>query len=253
MVGIASRNIGVGLLAAIALCAANVASALTLGPSLSLDRVVALSDPSPLYAIAWTAPIPGVPLPDLRGQVQISPAPGTPPSRVIGISYLTSDSGQFDRGSVSLTTVFGTTTTPVADPGDCLPKLNPCDPTPVLRVSSSGWDCGGCSIKQPNIDPLIWTGSSALVYAASPAVPVTLANLPTALGSGFDLSPFAGDPAGVFLVLRTDLPAAELLSAVPEPGSAALLVAGLALLARRSGRWRVARPSTVSSPATQAW
>ncbi len=228
MTRISFKTLGAVLGAVAALGAAGAASALTLGPALDFLQWVSPDDASPLYATAWAPPLPGVEQPALRGQVRITLAPGTAPVPMIGIGYLSSSSGQFDSGNVVFTSIFGISAAAIAAP---YPD-NPWSPLPL--PANTGTSLGH---EEPRlIGPYTVFGASGTAYAAGTALQLRLADLPAVLGSDFDLTPFAGNPSGVFYVFQAEIPASELLSAVPEPGSALLLAGGLALLARRAAR-----------------
>jgi hypothetical protein len=228
------------LAAAAAVCAAGAAQALTLGPSLDFYQVVTATDPSPLYATAWAPPAAGAQQPALRGQVQITLAPGVASLPVIGIGYLSSATGRFDTGVLTFTSVFGVASgAPAAPyPGDGW------DPPPVNGCCGSS---GGHDQLRLTLGPYTLEGASGSIYESRPVRLVALADLPAVLGSEFDLSPFSGDPATVLHVFQIDLPASALLSPVPEPGSALLLAAGLSLLARR--RWQQRAAQQPDAPA----
>ena len=235
------KTLAANLGAVAALGAAGTASALTLGPALDFHQVVSTSDPGQLYATAWAPPFPGVQQPALRGQVQITLQAGAGPLPVIGIGYLSSVSGRFDQGSLRFTSIFG------------MSRIAPSRPYPDDEWVPVPLHCCGTSggMEQPIIifGGYGLIGATGTAYVAPAATPLTLSELPSVLVSGVDLSPFAGDPAGVFYVYQIDFPAAELLTALPEPGSALLLAAGLALLASSARRMRAVSLSAARGPA----
>jgi hypothetical protein len=164
----------------------------------------------------------------------MTPAPGSAPVPVIGIGYLTSASGNFSSGSVTYTAIFGLSATAITTAYPASPWQPPPPPDDGTSLGSEP----PCLIVCGPIGPHVVIGTSGTSYTAGPALSVTLAQLPTVLGSEFDLRPFAGNPGSLFVVFQTQLPASELSLPVPEPGSALLLAGGLALLGwmRRRGR-----------------
>ena len=73
-------------------------------------------------------------------------------------------------------------------------------------------------------------GSSGRVYTPTVSAAVSLGDLSSVLGPGYDISGISGDPHGSVYLFQTNVPVFEISSAVPEPTSYALLAGGLAVL-----------------------
>jgi hypothetical protein len=80
------------------------------------------------------------------------------------------------------------------------------------------------------LSPLTITGASGATYVADVNLTTTMENLGVVLGADFDISQFIGAPNSIVYVSQVTVPLAEatFVSAIPEPSTGLLLVAGIA-------------------------
>lgn len=137
---------------------------------------------------------------------------------VKGLSYFSYDIGD-NTGNVQVTTLYGQ------------------DVPNGSRLAMTGFDPVGPAVALSN-EQII--GRSGAVFTPTVAAVVSQSDVHVVLGTHFDTSMLRGDPHGTLYVFQTNVPALELMAAVPEPGSHALLAGGLAVLGLRLGRRRTA-------------
>ncbi len=106
-----------------------------------------------------------------------------------GVSYLTSGTGNFTKGDIVVTTIYGT-------------DLNPGGSNPQITGYTPG-------APEMSYDGQYMIGKSRKTYNAGSPQLVSLAELPALLGSTFDLSPFQGDPNSVVYVFQTTMKARD--------------------------------------------
>jgi hypothetical protein len=109
--------------------------------------------------------------------------------QIRAVTYLTSGSGDFSKGNVVFTTIYGY-------------DLNPDGEDLVL----TGYTAGAPEVDYYG-DELI--GKSRKIYKSSPAEVIAISDLAARLGPGFDLSPFQGDPSTVVYLFQTKMPAKD--------------------------------------------
>ncbi|HEY1612464.1 MAG TPA: hypothetical protein VGF97_02080 [Rhizomicrobium sp.] len=110
------------------------------------------------------------------------------------VGYITSDSGNFTKGPIRVTTIYGIDLSPKNPNHLVLTGFNPKKP-PVKFVSET------------------MHGKSGRNYHSDRGQFVAISHLRDVLGPQFDLSPFHGDPNSVVWVFSTPMPAEDLLHA----------------------------------------
>ena len=114
--------------------------------------------------------------------------------QIAGVVYTTSPKGNFQKGNVVVTTIFGQ-------------DLNP---------GGTDLEVTGYMAGSPEVDFLSHAtfGKSGKTYNASSSSLVAIGDLAAVLGPDFDLSPFRGDPTSVVRVFETTVPAKDTGGAV---------------------------------------
>jgi hypothetical protein len=138
------------------------------------------------------------------------------PTPLAGLGFISSGSSSFRTGTLTVTTLYGI---------DAFPGM----PSIGIRGFDAGELVGSFSDEQI-------TGNSGHSFQATVARTVTGGELRSVLGSEFDLRAVAEDSSSVYFMFQTQVPAAELLAAVPEPSTYALFAGGLALFALKARR-----------------
>ena len=130
---------------------------------------------------------------------------------MVGVSYLTYDPSS-STADLLFTTIYG------IDP-------NFTDPN-SLAMTGFNLDTPELTLSGESV-----LGADGLGYDASVSHFTPIADLPSFLGSGFDLSPFQGDATGGVYIFQTFIPLSAM--EVPEPASLSLLALGGSVLITR--------------------
>lgn len=195
-----TRTINLALLIVVLTVSAVVGSAATIGPYDDLQTIIQGSSSTQFRSTGkshngW----------NLKDQTAFTSDLGAPDVAIRAAAYATSATGDFQAGSVIITTIYG------------------------LDVVSGGsaLNIGGFSSGTPEIGSIFGEqiiGLSGSRYSANVALTPSLSELPGLL-PGFDLTPFQGSPSSFFYLFQTTAPGAD-LQLVPEPSSLVMLCLG---------------------------
>jgi hypothetical protein len=125
--------------------------------------------------------------------------------QMVGASYLTYDTSSGTADMV-FTTIYGIDSNPASANSLAMTGYNMTTPDFTLSGESVA-------------------GADGLVYNASVSQFTQISNLSSLLGTGFDLTPFQGDPTAGVYVFQTTIPQSA-MSIVPEPSTFVLLAVG---------------------------
>ena len=202
------------LAAALALSAIPMANAATYGPYQDAQATVGpFTDPTGGSGPTSIVIIIDSRLRDFTDHIEIN-IPWFTTAHVLGVAYVQTSAS--DPNVAEVTTIYGH-------------DLNPPHQGPSTQPSmaATGFDPINPEVLAAANETFI--SPSNIVYDAHSIQARTLADLPGLFSDPVDLSPFSGDPSGIFYVFQTTLPA----SVIPEPASLGLLSLGAVALLRR--------------------